>query len=436
MFASGDFGFNLYWQSAMLYLLFYYTEVAHLAVTTAALIYLVASIWDGAISLIIGMIVDRWGHTATLRRTLIASAVPLGASFVMAYFAWPVRGYGYGALFLAAHILFRTAYAWSNIPYLVLSARLSSDARDQTLLSGLRILAGTAAAMLVAHATVPLGLWLTNQRLAGSYMSVAFVYALLATALIIIVGLTFAPEDSPKAPSAPEQNTVSALRAAFANRAFIVLSAAMMTMTIATTMINKSVLYYFKYEFSDQAAGQNTLAGMMAVGAVGTWVWIWVGRRIGIRLMWGVASFMCAALIGAISLLGLHSLLATRLVLLALQTMATGLYLGLWAMLPETIEYGVLTTGVRVEAILYGLNALFQRIAIGLATTILGFSLHHIGFSSGAHLSIGTLTGLRQVFSLIPMLFFLASGGVMMASPLRKITRQRLKQVVFEPHQG
>ena len=71
---------------------------------------------------------------------------------------------------------------------------------------------------------------------------------------------------------------------------------------------------------------------------------------------------------------------------------------------------------------MYGLNALFQRIAIGLATVILGFSLSHIGFSTNAHLPSVTLKGMQQVFSLIPMLFFLASGTVILLSPLRKGT--------------
>ena len=35
-YAGGDFAFNLYWQSVMLYLLFYYTEAVHLPLPAAA----------------------------------------------------------------------------------------------------------------------------------------------------------------------------------------------------------------------------------------------------------------------------------------------------------------------------------------------------------------------------------------------------------------
>ena len=47
LFAFGDFAFNLYWQSIMLFLLFYYTDALVIPIKLAATIYMVASIWDG-----------------------------------------------------------------------------------------------------------------------------------------------------------------------------------------------------------------------------------------------------------------------------------------------------------------------------------------------------------------------------------------------------
>jgi hypothetical protein len=60
LFAFGDFAFNLYWQSVMLYLLFYYTDALVLPIGVAATTYMIASIWDGIANFITGMLVDRW----------------------------------------------------------------------------------------------------------------------------------------------------------------------------------------------------------------------------------------------------------------------------------------------------------------------------------------------------------------------------------------
>ena len=61
LFAFGDFAFNLFWQSIMLFLLFYYTDALELPIEVAATTYMVASIWDGIANFAAGVLVDR-GH--------------------------------------------------------------------------------------------------------------------------------------------------------------------------------------------------------------------------------------------------------------------------------------------------------------------------------------------------------------------------------------
>ncbi len=59
LFASGDFAFNLFWQSIMLFLLFYYTDALNLPIAVAATTYMVASVWDGIANFAAGVLVDR-----------------------------------------------------------------------------------------------------------------------------------------------------------------------------------------------------------------------------------------------------------------------------------------------------------------------------------------------------------------------------------------
>ena len=85
LFAFGDFAFNLYWQSIMLFLLFYYTDALELPIGVAATTYMVASIWDGIANFAAGALVDR-GHDRIRYGALIAAgAAPLGLMFVLTY---------------------------------------------------------------------------------------------------------------------------------------------------------------------------------------------------------------------------------------------------------------------------------------------------------------------------------------------------------------
>ena len=92
LFAFGDFAFNLYWQSVMLFLLFYYTDAIGLPIGIAATTYMVASIWDGVVNFAAGALIDRLVHRMRYGTFLVAGGVPLGLTFVLAYMPPPMVG--------------------------------------------------------------------------------------------------------------------------------------------------------------------------------------------------------------------------------------------------------------------------------------------------------------------------------------------------------
>src|SRR3954462_11776278 len=179
LFAFGDFAFNLYWQSIMLFLLFYYTDAVELPIAMAATTYMIASVWDGIANFAAGVLVDRRRGGIRYGPLIAAGAVPLGLPFVLTYMPPPVRGGWAVCWILVAHLLFRTAYAGVNVPYLAMSARISSDPGDRAFVAGMRMLFGTAAAVAVALCTVPVGGWLTGSNAAQAYFGAAVLFAVV-----------------------------------------------------------------------------------------------------------------------------------------------------------------------------------------------------------------------------------------------------------------
>ena len=153
LFASGDFAFNLFWQSIMLFLLFYYTDALNLPIAVAATTYMVASVWDGIANFAAGVLVDR-GHDRFRYGALIAAgAIPLGLTFVLAYMP-PVPKGGAGPWHgFWCSLAVRNRLCRSKRPYLAMSARISPAPGDRALVAGLRMLFGTAATVTVALCT-------------------------------------------------------------------------------------------------------------------------------------------------------------------------------------------------------------------------------------------------------------------------------------------
>ncbi len=416
-FAFGDFAFNLYWQSIMLFLLFYYTEALGLPVATAAAIYTVASVWDGLANFLAGAIADRREPGRGYGRFLMLGSIPLGLAFVLTYLP-PLAGgwWGIATVFLG-HLLFRTAYAAVNVPYLAMSARVSSDSSDRAFLAGMRMVFGTMAAVLVACGTLPFGAWLSGSAVpAQAYLGAAILFAVLGTGILMLVGASYREQVVPARTQPP--SIAAGLRSLAANRAFVTLNLAMMAMILATTMLSKSVLYYFKYFVGDDVAGQNALAWMGVVGAAAVPLWMLLQRLLGTRNLWFLAAALCMAGLLLFSAVHIDTAGPMQLFLVAMQAVIVGLHFAYWAMLPNTVEYGEKTTGLRVEGAVFGMAALLQRIAIGVATLLLAAGFDSAGFIANARQSEATLATMRITIALIPLAFLALSVVLMWRNPL------------------
>lgn len=428
LFAFGDFAFNLFWQSIMLYLLFYYTDALNLPIGVAATTYMVASIWDGIANFIAGVLVDRKHDSFRYGPLLVAGAIPLSLTFVLTYLPPPWSGEWAIVTVFIAHLLFRTAYAGVNVPYLAMTARISADSGDRAFVAGMRMLFGTAAAVLVAICTVPVGRWLTGSSGAAAYFGAACLFAVVAAIILVLVGLTYREATQPHRPAPGSLRT--ALLSLGRNQAFVALNAAMMAMIVAVTVLNKSVLYYFKYLLDDPVAGQLALASMGLVSGIAIPLWMLLGRYVGLRALWLIAAGLGIAGLLIFTAIEFHGVRSMQIFLVGMQVMSIGLNFVFWAMLPNTIEYGERETGVHVEGAVFGVAALMQRIAIGIATAILGWSFETAGYVANVHQSTQTLAGMRTTVALAPLVFLGLSCVAMILNPLGRRVKPATKRAV------
>ena len=422
LFAFGDFAFNLFWQSIMLYLLFYYTDALGLPIGVAATTYMVASIWDGIANFVAGILVDRKHDRFRYGPLLVVGAVPLGLTFVLTYLPPIVQGGWAVASVFVAHLMFRTAYAGVNVPYLAMTARVSADPGDRAFVAGMRMLFGTAAAVTVALITVPVGRWLTGSSAAQAYFGAAILFAIVGAAILALVGATY--RDA-AAPHRPQPRDVRHMILSLArNRGFVALNAAMMAMIVAITMLSKSVLYYFKYLLDDPDAGQLALASMGLVSGIAIPLWMLLGRYVGLRALWLIAAGLGMTGLLVFSAVHFDGASTMQLFLIGMQVMSVGLNFVFWAMLPNTIEYGEQATGFHVEGAVFGMAALLQRIAIGIATAILGWSFASAGYVANAKQAAETLERMRETVAFVPLLFLGLSCVAMAFNPLGRERRR------------
>jgi GPH family glycoside/pentoside/hexuronide:cation symporter len=148
--------------------------------------------------------------------------------------------------------------------------------------------------------------------------------------------------------------------------------------------------------------------------------WAYIALKLGKKNTWLTA--MAALFIGFLlfyylPINGLNELLYV-LAFIGLANGATGVLF--WSMLPDTIEFGEWKTGIRTESSLYGFMTFAQKGAIAIAAFILGIVLTSIGFEPNEVQSAQTISDLKTLMTLIPIVGICISFILMWFYPIDK----------------
>lgn len=418
-FTVGEYASNLYWQSLSLFLLFFYTDVVGLSASMAGLIYMVASIWDGAIDPIMGAIVDRTrSRFGRYRPYLLFGSVPLALCFALLYYNPPLTGTALVIWLLATHIIFRTAYTVVSIPFTSLNARITSSSNERATLAGLRMIFATLAGLTIAAATQPLAAKFGGGVMHQGYFKAAAVFGLVATLIFPLVFLAVREPELGPAEKAPRMSEYwAAMRD---NRAFWVVMITLTCAVICATAFGKSLLYYFKYYLHDEGASRLALSLIAGSGLVIIPVWMLVTRFIGKRLSWFVATSIGLLGLAYFALTDIRSASAMTVFFVYMHVGTLGLMMTFWSMLPDTVEYGEWRSGLRAESFIFGLGQFFLKVAIGLGAGLFGLALDLVGYVPNAQQSASTLAGLKYIMLVLPATGLTLGFIAMLFYPLKR----------------
>lgn len=425
-YGIGDFAFNLFFTTASLFLLFYYTDVLGLTPAVAGWVFAGALIWDAVFDPWIGYLASRtrsrWGR---YRPYVLFGALPLAGSWALMFLPTGFTGTALVVFAVATHVLFRTFYAVVGMPFLALSAVLTRDSGERGILAGIRMVAGASAGLFGAIATLKLVSALGGGQ--TGFFWTAIVYGGLATTILIYV-FTATREvavtmDEPR-PAAREM-----VRMLASNRAFWLVSAAMLLGAVGQTFFQKTLPYFFKYQLGREdliSPALGILAGSVMLSIP---LWTWLIKRTSKRTMWLTGAGV--GLLGSGLLWELPSAPSTVLPVLVLVGFGAGAsYLGFWSMIPDTVEYGQWRSGFRAEGAVFGLVSLIQKASLGLAAAALGEALSWIGYRANLVQTPATLASMRFLMIVLPAVFAAGAAAVIAFYPLDQRTHRRIVRVL------
>lgn len=425
-YGVGDFGFNLFFTTASLYLLFYYTDVLGLPPATAGWVFAIALIWDAIFDPIMGYAANRtrtrWGR---YRPYLLFGGLPLAASWALIFL--PVRFEGAALVLFAAsaHIIFRTMYAVVGMPYLALSATMTRDSHERGVLASIRMVAATCCGLFSAFSTLKL-VEIFGGGSTGFFWT-AIAYGGVATLVFLVVFASTRETAADQAEPSPTPSEM--LRALRGNRAFWIVCAAMLASAFGGTLLSKTLPYYFKYALEKPDLIGLGLTVMTGAVTLSMPFWTLVMKRSSKRTMWLSGALL--ALVGYACLWQMSGEAGLILIPLAILGFGAGAsYLGFWAMMPDTVEYGQFKTGIRSEGGVFGFALLIQKAALGLAAALLGELLSVIGYRANVAQSAETLEAMRVMMIIGAASLTAFAAGAIAFYPVDARLHSRLRRAI------
>ena len=159
-FSLGDAASNIFFQTFILFIPIFYTDVFGLPTKALAMMFLITKIWDAVNDPIMGMIADRtetrWGK---FRPYLLWFAIPFGLLGVLTFTTPDFSPTGKLIYAYATYTLLMMAYTVVNVPYSALMGVMTPNSHERTVLSSFRFFAAFLATMLVQYSVLRMVEW-------------------------------------------------------------------------------------------------------------------------------------------------------------------------------------------------------------------------------------------------------------------------------------
>lgn len=429
-YALGDFASNLYWRSAELFLLFYYTEVFGLSAVQAGTMFGITRIVDALSDPLMGAIADRTRtHAGRYRPYLRWFALPLAGAGVLTFTTPDLPPDARLVYAYVTYSVMLLAYTAINIPYSALMGVMSPHPAERTRISSYRFAGALVGTLAVQALTLDLVAALGAGDPAEGWQRTMVLFGIVAVVMFFTcfhqTQERVSPVPSPRAPT----GLGSGLRALRDNRPWQAMMVVSVLMVAAFWMRGAATAYYFEYLVQDTSL----VSAFLVLGTVVSIVGVAATSRLAQR--WGKRRLLAGSLAGgALLLLPLVWVPPQATTALFVLNTLSALALGpappiLWSMYADTVDYSEWLEGRRRTGLIFSASLFALKLGGAVGGWAAGWVLASTGYVSGAAQSARAELGILMLFTALPATIFIAAALVTVRGyPLRASLLARIER--------
>ena len=417
-YAMGDLASLLVFGLVQSVLQKYYTDVLGIGVVSIMIMFIIARIWDAINDPLWGRIIDRIppAPDGRYRRWLKTLAVPVALSAVLMFVKIPgLSEGGYLAYAYVTYILFGMLYTGINIPYGSLAQVITSDDRERSSLSVFRSIGSTFGAM---PAMLLISFCYVKNANGTSVMS----YSKILTGAIIISAVSvlayllcyrWTTERVPTKPTPKEKGqTWKVIKILLHSRPYMAVCLVGMLFLAAQMFSQSYNTYLFNYYFNAPGLSMMpTVCQYLPVAVIMLFAGK-LGARFGRREVCAYGMLMAGVCNLALYLVGGTNVWMFLAVCLLSGIGNAFIFLLVWAIATDAIDYNEVSYGLHDEATSYAFFTFMRKLGQTIAAILVNMALLRIGYTDNvlntANITGGTLDMMFTDSVLIPaVLYFL-----------------------------
>ncbi len=414
LYASGNLGKNILWNTAEVTLLFVLTDMLGINPAVAGALLLASLLVDAVLDPVLGYLAERMRSPIGQYGPLLLTGVPVAFFSFVGLYALPSLGRADLWLVAIALFAFRLGYTLIDVPHNALMAKATSSSMERTRIAGLRFVFSSLASLVLALSLG--GLVLDSEALSpGWLLGFALVCGGISSVFMVTAWLAVRRRDAERLPRPDQARTVRALaRAIRRNTAYLKVLVIAGIIALTLPLFAKGMLYYARYVLGDAGLASPGLSAMVIGQIVGLPLWTALAYRRGNSHAMGGAHLWLAGACGLFFLFGAAHFWSFVILCFLVGIGAGGVYALIWAMVADSVDEGEARSGLRVEAMLFALVTLVQKASIGAGALLVGAALDGAGYVAGAEASPAIVLTLTSAVAAIPILGSILCIGILM----------------------
>ena len=419
-YAMGDVASCLVFGLVQTVLQKYYTDVAGIGIVSIMVMFIVARIWDAVNDPIWGRIIDgaRVYPDGRYRHWLKIFAIPVALSAVLMFA--DIRGFSAGgklAFAYVTYILFGMLYTCISIPYGSLAQVVTSSDKERSSLSVFRSIGSTFGAMpaMVLASLCYVTLTDGTKRMDDRRVLIGVCAIAVLSVIAYLLSYAWSRERVVSQP-APRQKgqTMQVVRTLLKSRPFMAVSLASMLFLAAQMFGQGYNSYLFHHYFN--APGLTMLPTVFQYLPVAVIMFFAtrLGNRFGRREVCSYGVLLAAVFYLVLFVLALFGFTNVWLYLLACLMSGIGtafIFLLVWVLATDAIDYNKVTYGLNDEATSYAFYSFMRKLGQTVAAVLVNMALLRIGYTDNvlntSNIGQSTLSRMFADSLLIPAVLFL-----------------------------